>query len=79
MLACAQRFCGVGELRETTTQLHGKIEDDLFVIGRMMIDRMNLNKDMIRWSLVEKRLQADILAETTWRPQLRFSRSWWPS
>jgi AcrR family transcriptional regulator len=70
LIACAQRFCGVGELREITSQLHGKIEDDLLVIGRVMLDRMNLNKDMIRWSLVESDYEADILAETTWRPQL---------
>ncbi len=70
LLACAQRYCGVGELREVTAQLHGPIEDDLFAVGKLMLDRMNLNRDMIRWSLVESDYEADVLAETTWRPQL---------
>lgn len=70
MIACAQQFCGVGELRETTAQLHGKIEDDLLAIGHVMLESMAANKDMIRWSLVESDYEADILAETTWRPQL---------
>jgi AcrR family transcriptional regulator len=70
MIACAQRFCGVAELRETTAQLHGRIEDDLFAIGKVMLESMASNKDMIRWSLVERDYEADILAETTWRPQL---------
>jgi AcrR family transcriptional regulator len=70
LIACAQRFCGVGELREKTAQLHGKIEDDLLAIGKVMLERMISNKDMIRWSLVESDYEADILAETTWRPQL---------
>jgi len=70
LIACAQRYCGVGELRETASQLHGTIEEDLLVIARVMLDRMNLNKDMIRWSLVEGDYEEDVLAETTWRPQL---------
>jgi AcrR family transcriptional regulator len=70
MIACAQRFCGVVELRNTTTGLHGSIDDDLFAIGKVMLEQMLLNRDMIRWSLVESDYEADILAETTWRPQL---------
>lgn len=70
MIACAQRFCGVVELRETTSQLRGPIEQDLIDIGMVMLESMNANRDMIRWSLVESDYEKDILAETTWRPQL---------
>jgi len=72
LIACAQRYCGAGELRETMAQLPGRIEDDLLAIGQAILDRMNLNRDLIRWSLVEADYEADVLAETTWRPQLAF-------
>jgi AcrR family transcriptional regulator len=70
LVACAQRFCGVVELREAAAQLHGTIEEDLLAIGAMMLQRMDENKDMLRWSLVEVDYENAILAETTWRPQL---------
>ena len=70
IIACAQRFCGLVELREVTGQLHGPIEEDLFAIARVMLDQMLVNQDMIRWSLVEAEYEESILAETTWRPQL---------
>lgn len=70
IIAVAQHFCGFVELRSLTSQLNGAIEDDLFVIGKTMLDRMESQADMIRWSLVEADYEQDLFAETAWRPQL---------
>lgn len=70
IIAVAQHFCGLGALREVTSQLDGDLADDLLVIGRTMLMRMESQMDMIRWSLVEMDYEADIFASTAWRPQL---------
>jgi AcrR family transcriptional regulator len=70
MIACAQRFCGVVELREITSQLGGDIAADLLSLARQLLDRMLAQQDMIRWSLVEAEYEADIFSETAWRPQI---------
>jgi AcrR family transcriptional regulator len=70
IVAVAQHFCGFVALREVASQLRGEIADDLLVLGRVMLERMESNMDMIRWSLVEADYEADIFAATAWRPQL---------
>ena len=70
IIAVVQHFCGFVELRSVTSQLNGAIEDDLFVIGKTMMDRMESQSDMIRWSLVEADYEQDLFAETAWRPQI---------
>jgi AcrR family transcriptional regulator len=70
IVAVAQHFCGFGALRDVASQLHGDLADDLLVIGRTMLARMESQMDMIRWSLVEMDYEADIFASTAWRPQL---------
>lgn len=70
IIAVAQHFCGFGALREVVSHLNGDLADDLLVIGRTMLTRMESQMDMIRWSLVEMDYEADIFASTAWRPQL---------
>ncbi len=70
IVAVAQHFCGFVALREVASQLHGDLAEDLLVVGRVMLERMEANMDMIRWSLVEADYEADIFAATAWRPQL---------
>lgn len=70
IVAVAQHFCGFVALRDTASQLHGDIGEDLFAIGRAMLARMESQMDMIRWSLVEQEYEASIFATTAWRPQL---------
>lgn len=70
IVAVAQHFCGFVALRDVASQLHGDLADDLLVLGRVMLERMEANMDMIRWSLVEADYEADIFAATAWRPQL---------
>jgi len=70
IVAVAQHFCGFVALRDVASQLHGEVADDLLVLGRVMLERMESNMDMIRWSLVEADYEADIFAATAWRPQL---------
>lgn len=70
VLAVAQRFCGVVELRDVVAQLVGPVESDLLAVGRVMLDRMESQKDIIRWSLVEAEYDKDLFASTAWRPQL---------
>lgn len=70
VLSVAQRFCGAVELRDVVAQLRGPIEADLLAIGRVMLERMESQKDMIRWSLVEAEYDKDLFSSTAWRPQL---------
>ena len=70
VLAVAQRFCGAIELRGVVDQLGGPVGADLLAIGRVMLDRMESQKDIIRWSLVEADYDKDLFASTAWRPQL---------
>jgi AcrR family transcriptional regulator len=64
----AQRSCGVTELRDVAHRLSGVIEDDLFELGRTMMNNMEGARDMICWSLVEEDYDENALASTTWRP-----------
>jgi len=70
IVAVAQHFCGSLALRDTASQLRGDIIEDLSQIGLTMLDRMESQMDMIRWSLVEQEYEASIFATTAWRPQL---------
>lgn len=70
VLAMAQRFCGVVELRDVASQLRGPLDADLLAIGRVIMDRMESQKDIIRWSLVEAEYDRDLFSSTAWRPQL---------
>lgn len=70
IVAVAQHFCGFVALRGVAAQLRGGLADDLLVLGRAMLERMESQMDMIRWSLVEEDYEADIFATTAWRPQL---------
>ena len=70
IVAVAQHFCGFVALRDVASQLHGEISEDLRQIGSAMLERMESQMDMIRWSLVEQDYEASIFATTAWRPQL---------
>jgi len=70
IVAVAQHFCGYGALRDVVSQLGGELAADLLAIGRVMLQGMESQMDMIRWSLVEMDYEADIFASTAWRPQL---------
>jgi AcrR family transcriptional regulator len=70
IVAVAQHFCGFVALRDVAAHLHGEIAEDLLELGRVMLERMESQMDMIRWSLVEQDYEADIFATTAWRPQL---------
>jgi AcrR family transcriptional regulator len=70
VLAMAQRFCGIGELRTVAAQLRGPVEADLLAMARVMLERMESQKDIIRWSLVDAEYDRDLFSSTAWRPQL---------
>jgi AcrR family transcriptional regulator len=70
IVAVAQHFCGLLALRDVVSALRGEISEDLRAIGRAMLERMESQIDMIRWSLVEQDYEASIFATTAWRPQL---------
>ncbi len=70
VLAVAQRFCGVGELRGVVAQLRGPVEADLLAVARVMLEKMESQKDIIRWSLVDAEYDRDLFSSTAWRPQL---------
>ncbi len=53
MAAIAQRFCAVFELQSLMDRLSGNLEDDMFEIGKTLMQSMNALRDMIAWSLVE--------------------------
>ncbi|MHB8463067.1 MAG: TetR/AcrR family transcriptional regulator [Vulcanimicrobiaceae bacterium] len=52
--AVAQRFCPAVELQALAARLSGNIDEDLFELGRVLMDRMEGLQDMIRWSMVEQ-------------------------
>lgn len=70
LIAVAQRFCGVVELRDMVAQLQGPVEEDLLAIGREMYERMESQKDIIRWSIADAEYERDLFFSTAWRPQL---------
>ncbi len=70
LVACAQHFCGHLELAGIAAGLTGALDDDLLVLARLMFDRFEENRDIIRWSLVEEEYQEDVFSQTAWRPQL---------
>ncbi len=70
VIAVAQRFCGAVELRDIVGRLQGPVEEDLLAIGRVMYERMESQKDIIRWSMVEVEYDKDLFSSTAWRPQL---------
>jgi len=70
IVAVAQHFCGFVALRDVASQLHGELAEDLLIIGRTMLERMDSQMDMIRWTLVEHDYETDVFASTAWRPQL---------
>src|SRR5487761_2011697 len=52
--AVAQRFCPAVELQALAARLSGNIDEDLFELGRVLMERMEGLQDMIRWSMVEQ-------------------------
>jgi AcrR family transcriptional regulator len=70
LIACAQHFCGHTELADLAAGLGGRLDEDLLVIARVMFERFEENRDIIRWSLVEEEYQEDLFSRTAWRPQL---------
>ncbi|HUY41064.1 MAG TPA: TetR/AcrR family transcriptional regulator [Candidatus Dormibacteraeota bacterium] len=70
IVAVVQHVCGVVELRDVVAQLRGPVEGDLLAVGRTMLERMEAQKDIIRWSLVEAEYDKDVFSSTAWRPQL---------
>lgn len=70
LIACAQRFCGHLELAGIAAGLTGALDEDLLVLARLMFERFEENRDIIRWSLIEEEYQEDVFSQTAWRPQL---------
>lgn len=70
LVACAQHFCGYMELADIAAGLTGALDEDLLVLARLMFDRFEENRDIIRWSLIEEEYQEDVFSQTAWRPQL---------
>ena len=70
LVACAQHFCGYMELADIAAGLTGSLDEDLLVLARLMFDRFEENRDIIRWSLIEEEYQEDLFSQTAWRPQL---------
>lgn len=67
IVATAQRYCGVDELRTALGSMTGNLEDDLLMLGRTMMANMERARDMIVWSLAEAEEETQ-LSSTTWRP-----------
>ncbi len=69
--AVAQRFCPAVELQAIATKLSGNIDEDLFELGRVLMERMEGLQDMIRWSMVEQHDPLDepliSLGDQAWR------------
>jgi AcrR family transcriptional regulator len=70
IVATAQRFCGVVELKGVISELNGPVEKDLFVIGDTVLSRMEALSDLMRWSLVEEEYEKSVFAQAAWRPQM---------
>jgi AcrR family transcriptional regulator len=70
IVATAQRFCGVLELKGVISELTGPVEEDLFVIGDTVLTRMESLSDLMRWSLVEEEYEKSVFAQAAWRPQM---------
>ena len=70
IVATAQRYCGILELKGTISELSGPLEQDLFVIGDSVLSRMESMSDLIRWSLVEEEYERSVFAQAAWRPQM---------
>jgi AcrR family transcriptional regulator len=70
VLAVVQHCCGIVALRDVVAQLPGVVEEDLLIVGRVMMERMEAQQDMIRWAFAEAEYENDIFASTAWRPQL---------
>lgn len=70
LVACAQHFCPHVELADLAESLVGPLDEDLLVLARLMFERFEENRDIIRWSLVEEEYQEDVFSQTAWRPQL---------
>lgn len=68
IVATAQRYCGVDELRTMLGHMTGDLDDDLLALGRTMMANMERARDMIVWSLAEEEDEATQLASTTWKP-----------
>lgn len=67
IVATAQRYCGVEELRTALGQMTGNLDEDLLALGRTMMTNMERSRDMIVWSLAEAE-EEEQLSTTTWRP-----------
>ncbi len=69
--AVAQRFCPAVELQAIAAKLSGNIDEDLFELGRVLMERMEGLQDMIRWSMVEQHDPLDepliSLGDQAWR------------
>jgi AcrR family transcriptional regulator len=48
LIACAQHFCGHTELADLAAGLGGRLDEDLLVIARVMFERFEENRDIIR-------------------------------
>lgn len=70
VIAVAQQCCGAVQLRDVVAQLPGVPREDLLTVGRVMLEQMESQQDLIRWSLAEAEYDNDIFSSTAWRPQL---------
>ena len=68
IVATAQRYCGVEELRTMLGNVSGNIDDDLLALGRTMMSNMERSRDMIVWSLAEEEETQMQLSSTMWQP-----------
>lgn len=63
---CIQHYCATVELQELLASLDGDIEADLRRIGCVLVDRMELVRDLIIMSLVEEGGESPV-ADAAWR------------
>jgi AcrR family transcriptional regulator len=70
IVAMAQRYCTAHteRIRELMRTLSGRLDDDLFTIGRSLATLLAEVKDMVRWSLVEMDYVDSVLVQETWQP-----------
>jgi AcrR family transcriptional regulator len=70
VLAVVQQCCGLTALRDVSAQLSGDPREDLLAVGRVMLENMEAQQDLMRWAFAEAEYEKDIFASTAWRPQL---------
>ncbi len=67
IMAVAQHFCGVVELKKMTDLLSGDLQDDLRAIATALTNRMETIRDFIMMSLAEENDDSPEVGTEAWR------------